>query len=86
MISKMKIMKRVYSLSFTNIQKGLKGLFQVWSLFCSCHHRQRYGIDCVHLFHVVSQAKEFDEPNHHHINVQWWNTCHENACLSSNNK
>ena len=30
--------------------------------------------------------KEFEEPNHHHISVQWWNTHYQVACLSSNNK
>ena len=49
-------------------------LFKDGCLFCSCHHRQRYGIDCAHIIHKVSKAKEFEEPNHHHINVRWWNT------------
>ena len=42
------------------------------------------GIDCAHTFHVLSQAKEFEEPNH--ISVQWRNTYNQVACLSSNNK
>ena len=56
------------------------------SLFCSCHHRQRDGIDCAHVFHVLFQIKEFEESNHHHISVRWWNTYFQVACLSSNNK
>ena len=51
----------------------------------SCHYRQRYGIDCAHIFHELFQAKEFQEPNHHHISEQWWNTCYQVAYLSSNN-
>ena len=54
-------------------------------LFCSCHHRQRYCIDCALIFHVLSQAKEFVEPNHHHISVRWWNNYYQIACLSSKN-
>ena len=34
----------------------------------------------------MSQTKEFEEPNHHHISVRWWNTYYQVACLSSNNK
>ena len=47
--------------------------------FYSCHHRQRCGIDCAHIFHVVSQAKQFEEPNHHHISVQLWNIYYQVA-------
>ena len=34
----------------------------------------------------MSKAKEFEESNHHHICVQWWNTYYQVACLSSNNE
>ena len=34
----------------------------------------------------MSQAKEFEELNHHHISVQWWDTCYQVACLSLINK
>ena len=39
-----------------------------------------------HIFHVLSQAKEFEEPNYHHISVQWWNKYYQVACLSPSNK
>ena len=68
------------------VKRVRKVYFKDGCLFCSCHHRQRYGIDCAHIFYVLSQAKEFEEPNHHHISVQWWNTYYQVACLSSNNK
>ena len=35
---------------------------------------------------MLSQAKEFEEPNHDHISVQWWNTYYQVAGLSSSNK
>ena len=57
-----------------------KVYFKDGRLFCSCHHRQRYGIDCAHIFHVVSQAKEFEELNHHYISVRWLNTYYQVAC------
>ena len=40
-----------------------KVYFKDGCLFCSHHHRQRYGIDCAYIFHVVSQAKELKESN-----------------------
>ena len=30
--------------------------------------------DCPHVYHVISQSKEFEEPSHHDISVCWWNT------------
>ena len=68
---------------FKRVQKVM---FKNWCWFCSYHHRQRYGIDYAHTFHVLSQAKEFEEPNHHNIIVQWWNIYYRVACLLSNNK
>ena len=62
-----------------------KVYFEDGCLFCSCKHRQRYGIDCGHIFHIMSQAKDFEEPNHHHISVRWWNSYYQVACLSSTN-
>ena len=50
------------------------------------HHCQRYGIDCAHVLHIGSQAKEFEEPNHHCIGTRWWNTYYLVACLSSSSK
>ena len=38
---------------------------------CSCNFRNRFGIDCPHVYHVVSQSQEFKEPSHHHISVRW---------------
>ena len=63
-----------------------KVYFKDGCLLWSCHHRQRYGIDCSHIFHILSQHKELEEQNHHHISVQWRNTYYQVACLSSNNK
>ena len=33
---------------------------------CSCNFKSRFGIDCPHVYHVVSQSKEFKERSHHH--------------------
>ena len=38
---------------------------------CSCNFRNRYGIDCPHVYHVVSQSKHFKETNNYHISVRW---------------
>ena len=70
----------------SRFKRARKVYFKDGCLFCSCHHRQRYGIDCAHKCCIVSQANEFEEPNHHHISVQWWNTYYQVDCLSSNNK
>ena len=35
-----------------------KVYFKDGCLFCSSHHRQIYGINCAHIFHVLYQAKE----------------------------
>ena len=59
--------------------------FKDGSLFCSYHHCQRYIIDCAHIFHVLSQAKDFEEPNHHHISVRWWNMPYVEIIASFNN-
>ena len=55
-------------------------------IFCSCKFRNRYGIDCPHVYHVISQAQNFDKPNHHDISVRWWNSFYQVACMSKNDK
>ena len=44
------------------------------------------GIDFAHIYHIVSQAKEFEESNRDHISVQWYNDDYRVACPLSNNK
>ena len=46
----------------------------------------RYGIDCPHVYHVISRSKEFEESSHHEISVCWWNTHYQTSCLSADNK
>ena len=53
---------------------------------CSCNFRNRFGIDCPHFYHVVSQSQEFKEPSHHHISVRWWNSFYQFACMSKIDK
>ena len=55
-------------------------------IYCSCKYRTRYGIDCPHVYHVVSQSKEFDEPSHHEVSVCWWNIYYQISCLSADNQ
>ena len=54
-------------------------------MYCSCKYRNRYGIDCPRVYHVISQSKEFEVPSHHDISVCWWNTHYWISCLSSDN-
>ena len=53
---------------------------------CSCKFRKRFGIDCPHVYRVVSQSQEFKEPTHHHISVRWWNSFYQFACMSKTEK
>ena len=55
-------------------------------MLCSCKFRNRFGIDCPHVYHVVCQSQEFKEPTHHHISVRWWNSFYQFACMSKNDK
>ena len=55
-------------------------------MYCSCKYRTGYGIGCPHVYLVISQSKEFEEPSHHDISVCWWNTFYQISCLSLDNK
>ena len=55
-------------------------------IYCSCKYRTRYGIDCCHIYPVISQSKEFEESSHHDISVLWWDTYYQISCLSADNK
>ena len=43
-------------------------------LYCSCCFRQRYGIDCSHIYNVVSQFQSYTEPSHHECALRWWSS------------
>ena len=43
-------------------------------LRCSCCYRDRYGIDCAHVYHVVSSFNNYTEPSHHDCSVRWWSS------------
>ena len=53
---------------------------------CSCNFWNRFGINCPHVYHVVSQSREFKEPGHRHISVRWWDFFYQFACISMNGK
>ena len=36
--------------------------------------RARYGIDCAHVYHVISQFQCYKEPSHHECSVRWWSS------------
>ena len=55
-------------------------------MYCNCKYRNRYGIGCPDVYHVISLSKEFKEPSHHDISVHWWNTIYQIPCLTSDNK
>ena len=55
-------------------------------IYCSCKYRSRYGIECPHIYHVISQTKECKELSHHDISVRWWNTYYQLSCLSADNQ
>ena len=52
----------------------------------SYNFRKRFGIDCPHVYQVVSQPQEFKESSHQYISVRWWNSFHQFACMSKNDK
>ena len=43
-------------------------------------------IDCPHIYPVIYQSKEFEEPSHHDISVCWLNTHYQTSCLSADDK
>ena len=55
-------------------------------IYYSCKYQTRYGIDCPHVYCVISQSKEFEEPSNHDISVCWWKTYYQISCLLSDNK
>ena len=55
-------------------------------MFCSCKYQIRYDIDYPHVYHVISQSKEFEEPSHHDISVRWRNTFYQISYLSADNE
>ena len=56
------------------------------NMYCSCKYRNRYGIDCPHIYHVINRSKKFEETSYQEISVCWWNKFYPISCLSSDNK
>lgn len=44
------------------------------TLKCSCCYRDRYGIGCVHEYHIIChQFSGYNTPSHRECSIRWWN-------------
>ena len=60
-------------------------------LHCSCRFRSRYGLECSHVYNVVSEFEGYSEPTHHECALRWWSSysmygISMNSCNTENEK